>query len=217
MVVDPPWRYTSRQLDFTHRVRTPYPDMSIEEISSLPIPKLAHDDCVLWALVHEFFYCGSVRTGAGLGLHSENRAHVGEAQHRSGHWLRGQTEHCLMAVRGHPIVSLTNQSTALHAPVREHSRKPEEFYRLVDSLCPGNKLEMFARESRTGWTAWDFVRPDDAAVRRVKKPPQGPDAQRSTSPNLPPCWRSDRLQEPSAFVGIDPLCAGKIGFPRGCL
>jgi N6-adenosine-specific RNA methylase IME4 len=51
------------------------------------------------------------------------------------------------------VVTLTNQGTALHAPRREHSRKPEEFYRLVESLCPGSKVELFARAARPGWVA----------------------------------------------------------------
>src|SRR5262249_57751182 len=49
-----------------------------------------------------------------------------------GDWLRGQTEHCLLAVRGRPVVTLTDQATVLQAPAREHSRKPEAFYRLVE-------------------------------------------------------------------------------------
>ena len=69
-----------------------------------------------------------------------------------GNWLRGQTEPCLLAVRGNPVVTLTNQSTVLQAPVREHSRKPEEFYALVEGLCPAtSRLELFAREQRDGW------------------------------------------------------------------
>ncbi len=69
-----------------------------------------------------------------------------------GNWLRGQTEHCILAVRGNPVVNLTNQGTVLHAPVREHSRKPEEFYEFVEGLCPGkSRLELFAREQRDGW------------------------------------------------------------------
>ena len=56
-----------------------------------------------------------------------------------------------MAIRGKPTVTLTNQTTALLAPMREHSRKPDEFYALVESLCPGNKLELFSRQKRAGW------------------------------------------------------------------
>jgi N6-adenosine-specific RNA methylase IME4 len=54
----------------------------------------------------------------------------------NGDWLRGKTEHCLLAVRGKPVVTLTNQTTLLHAPARGHSQKPMEFYSLVESLCP---------------------------------------------------------------------------------
>jgi N6-adenosine-specific RNA methylase IME4 len=57
-------------------------------------------------------------------------------------------------VRGKPVVQLTNQATHISEPRREHSRKPEVFYRLVEGLCPGSKLEIFARETRYGWTAW---------------------------------------------------------------
>jgi N6-adenosine-specific RNA methylase IME4 len=56
--------------------------------------------------------------------------------------------------RGKPIVTLTNQTTALLGVLRQHSRKPAEFYELVEALCPGNKLEMFAREARPDWQAW---------------------------------------------------------------
>ncbi len=52
----------------------------------------------------------------------------------TGDWLRGQTEHAIMAMRGSPIVTLTNQSTLLLAPARGHSVKPVEFYDLVERL-----------------------------------------------------------------------------------
>ena len=70
----------------------------------------------------------------------------------TGDWLRGQTEQCLLAVRGNPIVELTNQTTLLHGPVRAHSQKPEEFYALVEHLCPAPRYaELFQRTSRPGW------------------------------------------------------------------
>jgi N6-adenosine-specific RNA methylase IME4 len=37
---------------------------------------------------------------------------------------------------------------------REHSRKPEEFYILVEATCPGSKVELFARQARAGWQAF---------------------------------------------------------------
>jgi N6-adenosine-specific RNA methylase IME4 len=74
----------------------------------------------------------------------------------TGDWLRGQTEHCLMCIRGKPVVTLTNQTTLLNGPLRQHSRKPDEFYTMVDNLCPapaGGKVEMFCRQARPGWIA----------------------------------------------------------------
>jgi N6-adenosine-specific RNA methylase IME4 len=74
----------------------------------------------------------------------------------TGDWLRGQTEHCLMCIRGKPVVTLTNQTTLLNGPLRQHSRKPDAFYTMVDNLCPapaGGKVEMFCRQARPGWIA----------------------------------------------------------------
>lgn len=151
IVIDPPWKYESRSEDITHRARNPYPDMDIEAIKALPVSALAHEDCILWlwttnAFLREAFECLDA-----WGF--ENKTVLTWVKDRMGlgNWLRGQTEHCLMAVKGKPIVTLTNQTTALSAPLREHSRKPDEFYALVESLCPGNRLEMFARQSRDGW------------------------------------------------------------------
>jgi N6-adenosine-specific RNA methylase IME4 len=70
----------------------------------------------------------------------------------TGDWLRSQSEFCILSVRGKPLVTLTNQTTVLHAPMRDHSRKPDEFYALVESLCPdGRRYDRFARERREGW------------------------------------------------------------------
>ena len=80
-----------------------------------------------------------------------------------GDWLRGQTEHCIMAVRGNPTTTLTNQTTLLTAPMRAHSQKPEAFYAIVESLCPAPAyLELFARQARRGWTAWGAEAPQDS-------------------------------------------------------
>jgi N6-adenosine-specific RNA methylase IME4 len=64
----------------------------------------------------------------------------------TGDWLRGQTEHCIMATWGNPVVTLTNESTVLHAPARGHSVKPVEFYHLVERLCPAPRYaDLFSR------------------------------------------------------------------------
>ena len=68
----------------------------------------------------------------------------------TGEWLRGQTEHCLLAARGKPVFLHGQHTTVLQAARREHSRKPEESYALVEATCSGCKLELFAREERNG-------------------------------------------------------------------
>ena len=69
-----------------------------------------------------------------------------------GDWLRSQTEHVIMAVRGNPIVNLTTETTLLRAPRRSNSEKPDEFYELVEGLCPAPRYaELFARRARPKW------------------------------------------------------------------
>jgi N6-adenosine-specific RNA methylase IME4 len=47
-----------------------------------------------------------------------------------------------------------SDGTVLEAARREHSRKPEEFYALVEKVCPGSRVELFARQQREGWRAY---------------------------------------------------------------
>jgi N6-adenosine-specific RNA methylase IME4/ParB-like chromosome segregation protein Spo0J len=154
IVLDPPWRYGKRAADATRRGMCPYPDMDVREVCLLPVPTLAHEDCVLWLWTTNAFMREAYECLAAWGFEGKTILTWVKERMGTGDWLRGQTEHCLLAVRGRPTVTLTNQTTALLAPAREHSRKPDEFYRLVESLCPGSKLEMFAREGRDGWTSW---------------------------------------------------------------
>ena len=86
---------------------------------------------------------------------------------RLGNWLRQQTEHCILATRRRPTVRLSVQSTVLQPRARDHSRKPDEFYELVEGLCPGSKVELFARSARAGWAAHgdEVARPAKSAAR----------------------------------------------------
>lgn len=166
LVIDPPWFYRLRKDDATHRNRIPYSPMPIEAILRLPIPVLSdRAGCVLWlwttnnhmpeacrCLAHWGYELKTILTW--MKVSKAGTVHLG-----TGHWLRNATEHCLVAVRGKlpSFMSqgvLTNQSTVLQARRREHSRKPEAFYALVEQCCLGSKLELFARQSRSGWDCW---------------------------------------------------------------
>jgi N6-adenosine-specific RNA methylase IME4 len=155
IVSDPPWAYEKRAGDATHRGDLPYPSMTTEEICALPVGELAHDDgCVLWLWTTNAFMRDAYRVLDAWGFQEKTILTWVKDRMGLGDWLRGQTEHCILAVRGRPTVTLTNQTTALHGPMREHSRKPDEFYALVEALCPGSRVEMFARQVRDGWSPW---------------------------------------------------------------
>jgi N6-adenosine-specific RNA methylase IME4 len=154
IVVDPPWQYEKRAEDLTHRGRNPYPDMTTDAICNLPVAKLAEPDCILWLWTTNAFMRDAYRCLDAWGFTAKTIMTWVKDRMGTGDWLRGKTEHCILAVRGKPLVTLTNQTTALMAPLREHSRKPNEFFAMVNALCPGSKLEMFAREARPSWAAW---------------------------------------------------------------
>jgi len=149
VVLDPPWNYGTEYNPDTRRVASPYPEMSVEEIKNLTLPTT--ENCVLWLWTTNAFMHDAFHILEAWGFQPKtiltwvkNRIGVGE-------WLRGQTEHCILAVKGQPTISLKSQSTVLHAPNKGHSEKPTEFYDFVDSLCVGWKLDYFARKKREGW------------------------------------------------------------------
>ena len=81
-----------------------------------------------------------------------------------GHYTRGCTEHMILATRGRPKVYVKDQGvnnvvlqdedTLIFAQRGVHSKKPEEAYHLIERVCPGPYLELFARQSRENWTSW---------------------------------------------------------------
>lgn len=85
----------------------------------------------------------------------EHKLHFG-----MGRYTRGSHETCIIAARGSATKLITNHSTrsVFFAPVPRHedgkiihSAKPPEFYKIVEALAPGPRLELFARERRKGW------------------------------------------------------------------
>jgi N6-adenosine-specific RNA methylase IME4 len=151
IVADVPWRYDVRAGDITHRSACPYPDMSLEDICALPVKKLAAKDCVLWLWTTNAHMRESFAVLEAWGFQSKTILTWAKSRFGNGHWLRGQTEHCHLAVRGKPTILLTNQSTLLTASAGAHSEKPEAFYQLVRQICPGYKVELFARRRRKGF------------------------------------------------------------------
>jgi N6-adenosine-specific RNA methylase IME4 len=153
IVADPPWPYEIRMDDPTHRGALPYPTMSIPQICKIDVASIAHEDCILWLWTTNFFMRHAYTVLDAWGFTDKTILTWVKDRMGLGDWLRGQTEHCIMAVRGKPPMPyITNQTTVLYGPVRAHSQKPEEFYAFVEKLCPAPRYaELFSRQSRDKW------------------------------------------------------------------
>lgn len=148
IVADPPWPYEVRDDDPSKRGVRPYPTMSIAEICALPVASIALADSALWLWAPNFELVQGVHVEVLRSWGFEAKTLLTWAKDRMGNgdWLRSQTEHCILAVRGKPIVALSNQTTLLHAPVRAHSQKPITFYDFIESLCPAPRYaDLFSR------------------------------------------------------------------------
>ena len=152
LVVDPPWQYEKRAEDATHRGRCLYPTMTIQEIMDMEIP--AEENAILWLWTTNAFLHEAYHIIEGWDFTPKTVLTWVKDRMGTGDWLRGKTEHCILAIRGKPVIDLSNQTTVLNAPLREHSRKPDEFYDMVNNLCPGRKIDIFSREAREGWDQW---------------------------------------------------------------
>ena len=147
IVADPPWPYEVRDEDPSHRAVLPYVTLSIAQICALPVPSILHEDAIVFLWTTNFFMRHAYAVLDAWGLTERTIVTWGKPSFGFGDWLRGQTEHCILATRGRPTVTLTNQSTLLMPPwSRGHSRKPPEFYDLVESLCPAPRnADLFSR------------------------------------------------------------------------
>jgi N6-adenosine-specific RNA methylase IME4 len=152
IVIDPPWKYEMDYDAENFRGIPAYPTLSIEEIKQLKIP--ANENCILWLWTTNSFLHDAYHILDSWNFEPKTVLTWMKDSIGVGVWLRGQTEHCILAVKGKPKIELHGQSTALFAKKTGHSRKPEEFYQLVDSLCSGSKLDYFAREKREGWEVY---------------------------------------------------------------
>lgn len=153
IVADPPWPYELRKEDPSHRATHPYPQQSIDGICRLDVLSIAHEDCILWLWTTNHHMREAFAVLDAWGFQHKTILTWAKDRMGTGDWLRGQTEHALMAVRGSPIVHLTNQTTLLHGPLRENSRKPDEFYDFVERLCPAPRYATLYHRgvTRSNW------------------------------------------------------------------
>jgi N6-adenosine-specific RNA methylase IME4 len=162
ILADPPWifQHWSKTYISKKDARNHYDCMTLEDICNLPVKELANDNCALflwtcWPHLRKSFevldsWGFEYRTEAWVWVKAKKN---GDGFHFGlGYYTRGNTEPCLLAVKGKMSVSAHDVPALIYTPVREHSRKPDEQYGKIERLYPNMKyLELFARHQRAGW------------------------------------------------------------------
>jgi N6-adenosine-specific RNA methylase IME4 len=177
ILIDPTWPFvTWSEKGKGRSAERHYDMMELDAIKALPIAKLAARDCALflWATWPTMPIWNEVLEGwgfkySGIGflwvkltpkatfidLEALRHGRTGHGLHWGmGYGTRANTEPCLFARRGEPHRVAKNVHSVVIAPVREHSRKPDEVHERIERLFPGPYLELFARRVVPGWTVW---------------------------------------------------------------
>ncbi len=134
IVADPPWAAEpdDEDPDRLERGYYPYPTMTPAQIAAIPVASIAHDDCVLghWITNYHLARGDQVEILKAWGFEPVTiRSWVKDRMGR-GQVLRGQTEHCIIATRGKPVIQVDNITTFFHAAIdkKHHSLKPKKFF-----------------------------------------------------------------------------------------
>lgn len=153
--VDPPWPYEGENKNITsfdsvgRRVANPYPEMSIEDIKKIDMPLMENSVVLLWT-THKFLPDAfEILKAWNLDYKATlvwNKEKIG-----MGAWFRMQCEFCLVAIQGKPYWENTTFRDILNEARREHSRKPDSFFEMIEKITIGRRLEYFSREKRNGW------------------------------------------------------------------
>ena len=171
---DVPWPSEPDDPDPSERGYWPFPTMSIEQLCKLPVSSIMHADSVLWFWTTNFHMVHAYRILDAWGFHRRPTI-MTWAKDRPGRGqrLHGQTEHAIMAIRGNPVITLTNQTTLLRAPaLKPLGTKPPEFYDRVEKLCPAPRYaELFARQPRARWDGHGDEYRNPAAATGVEAQP----------------------------------------------
>jgi len=159
ILADPPWPYRQRLQGSRVRGGVKYPTMAVEEIAVLPIRELVAPECQCWLWATNTHLHDAFHVLEAWGFQYVTTVTWAKTQFGLGYWLRGQTEHLLLGVKGKPRKAMTgphgasggNWSTLVTAARGIHSEKPQVFYDMVEALGEPPRLELFARRQRLGW------------------------------------------------------------------
>lgn len=173
VLADPPWQFQNRtgKVAPEHRRLSRYNTLTLEDILTLPVGELVTEPAHLYLWVPNALLPEGLRVMEAWGF--EYKTNViwhkvrkdGEPDGRGvGFYFRNTTELILFGVRGKNARTLPpgrRQVNIIKTRKREHSRKPDELYELIEACSPGPFLELFARGVRKGWLTWGDQANDD--------------------------------------------------------
>jgi N6-adenosine-specific RNA methylase IME4 len=166
ILADPPWRFSNKtgKVAPEHKRLSRYSTLSFAEIEALPIAQLTT------ATAHLYLWCPNALLPEGLSVmkawgftYKSNvvwhkiRKDGGSDGRGVGFYFRNVTELILFGVKGKNARTLAagrRQVNLLATRKREHSRKPDEQYAIIEACSPGPYVELFARGTRKKWAAW---------------------------------------------------------------
>ncbi|WP_341893864.1 MT-A70 family methyltransferase [Ferrovibrio terrae] len=164
IMADPPWRFDLRSAAGEEKSpQAQYACMPLDEIKALPVAQLAARDCLLWLWATFPMLPQAIDTMSAWGF----RYVTGGAWHKktvhgktafgTGYVMRSAAEPFPIGKIGAPSVVSKSERNLIEAEVREHSRKPDQAYDVVERLCPKVLCcELFARQLllRPHWFHW---------------------------------------------------------------
>lgn len=166
ILADPPWRFqnSTGKVAPEHKRLSRYPTLTIGDICNLPVNGIAADAAHLYLWVPNALLPDGLEVMSAWGFTYKSnliwhkiRRDGGSDGRGVGFYFRNVTEIILFGVRGKNARTLPagrRQVNMLQTRKREHSRKPDEQYDIIESCSPGPRIELFARGERKGWSVW---------------------------------------------------------------
>ena len=172
VLADPPWQFINRtgKVAPEHRRLTRYDTMTTAEICDLPVARAVEEPAHLYLWVPNALLPNGLQVLKAWGFEYKSnivwhklRKDGGSDGRGVGFYFRNVTEILLFGVRGKNARTLNPGRTQVNyigTRKREHSRKPDEQYPLIEGCSSGPYLELFARGPRVGWTGWGMQSDD---------------------------------------------------------
>lgn len=165
ILADPPWQFNNRtgKMAPEHKRLLRYSTMKLKDIMELPVSPLAKAKSHLYLWVPNALLNEGLRVLETWGFTYKTnliwhkvRKDGGPDGRGVGFYFRNTTEMVLFGTKGNfrTLAPGRSQVNIIRSQKREHSRKPDELYDIIESCSPGPYLELFARGSRPKWTQW---------------------------------------------------------------